>query len=445
MALQESNSKGYILESVLLNSNRFKKPVQLVESVTDIEIFEHLDKPWITAQLMFVDAMRLFDRLDINGHESLTITVKNSNEDDPIVKEFIVNKIIRSIKGNEQNEVTAFHLVEKHAYKSNLINVNRAYSGYPDRMIGSILDGYLNKDLLVRCSSINQSKIKMIIPNKTPLDAAIMIKNRTTTNEGLPVYMFSSFNNDYITLADLGRIIDQPPVNTKSPFFYGLTENHTEVTGYRHIKIYDYKIANTDELSSLIGKGLVNAKYSFYDSLSGDFKNYNYDIVKNAVEHIPDLPNQSKNFPDNLEIDDIKIQNYSSKQMSAIHSSGAYDDATGRFKSFQEEFDPTNHEKKITARSLKHLLMKTPLDIRVPGSGFLHNDADTTIGNKIRVLFLGNAELNKTFVPLDLKKSGDYIIYAAKHTMSTTRYDITFSCVKLNSFNDDTSFKSFGI
>lgn len=445
MAFQESNTKGYILESVLLNSNRFKQPVQLVESVTDIEIFEHLDKPWITAQLMFVDAMRLFDRLDINGHESLTITVKNSNEDDPVVKEFIVNKIIRSVKGNEQNEVTAFHLVEKHAYKSNLINVNRAYSGYPDRMIGSILDGYLDKELLVRCSSINQSKIKMIIPNKTPLDAAIMIKNRTTTNEGLPVYMFSSFNNDYITLADLGRIIDQPPTNTKSPFFYGLTENHTEVTGYRHIKIYDYKIANTDELSSLIGKGLVNGRYSFYDSLTGDFKNYNYDIVKNAVEQIPDLPNQNKNFPDNLEIDDIKVQNYHSRQMSAIHSSGAYDDATGRFRSFQEEFDPINHEKKITARSLKHLLMKTPLDIKVPGSGFIHKDTNTTIGNKIRVLFLGNAELTKGFVPLDLKKSGDYIIYAAKHTMSTTRYDITFSCVKLNNFNDDTSFKSFGL
>ena len=101
MAFQETNSKGYILESVLLNSNRFIKPVQLVEATTDIEIFEHLDKPWITAQIMFVDSMRLFDRLDISGHETLTITVRNSSEDDPVEKEFIVNKIIRSIKGNE--------------------------------------------------------------------------------------------------------------------------------------------------------------------------------------------------------------------------------------------------------------------------------------------------------------------------------------------------------
>ena len=165
MAFQETNSKGYILESVLLNSNRFIKPVQLVEATTDIEIFEHLDKPWITAQIMFVDSMRLFDRLDISGHETLTITVRNSSEDDPVEKEFIVNKIIRSIKGNEQNEVTAFHLVEKHAYKSNLINVNRAYSGYPDRMIAAILSNYISKKLTNRCSSIQQSKIITITLN----------------------------------------------------------------------------------------------------------------------------------------------------------------------------------------------------------------------------------------------------------------------------------------
>ena len=86
MAFQETNSKGYVLDSVLLNSNRFIRPVQLVESVTDIEIFEHIDKPWITAQIMFVDAMRLFDRLDIHGHESLTIKLRNS------ILKFILNK-----------------------------------------------------------------------------------------------------------------------------------------------------------------------------------------------------------------------------------------------------------------------------------------------------------------------------------------------------------------
>ena len=89
--------------------------------------------------------------------------------------------------------------------------------------------------------------------------------------------------------------------------------------------------------------------------------------------------------------------------------------------------------------------MQRPLDIRVPGSGYLHNGVNMTVGNKIRVLFLGNTEVTNNFTPLDLKKSGDYIIYAAKHTMSTTRYDMTLSCVKLNNYNDDTSFKSFGL
>ena len=40
-------------------------------------------------------------------------------------------------------------------------------------------------------------------------------------------------------------------------------------------------------------------------------------------------------------------------------------------------------------------------------------------------------------VKLDTKKSGDYIIYAAKHTLTAEKYMLTFQCVKISSYKED--------
>jgi hypothetical protein len=47
-------------------------------------------------------------------------------------------------------------------------------------------------------------------------------------------------------------------------------------------------------------------------------------------------------------------------------------------------------------------------------------------------------------VKLDLKKSGDYLIYSAKHAFSSNNYNIHLTCVKLTNFNDDNPLKVLG-
>ena len=42
---------------------------------------------------------------------------------------------------------------------------------------------------------------------------------------------------------------------------------------------------------------------------------------------------------------------------------------------------------------------------------------------------------------LDIKKSGDYLIYGAKHSFAGARYQIHLNCVKLTNYTDDNPLK----
>ena len=72
----------------------------------------------------------------------------------------------------------------------------------------------------------------------------------------------------------------------------------------------------------------------------------------------------------------------------------------------------------------------------IDGRGFISGDYHRTIGNTVRVLFLANRP-NNSEVKVDTKKSGDYIIYAAKHTLAAEKYQLSLQCVKISSYKED--------
>ena len=61
----------------------------------------------------------------------------------------------------------------------------------------------LRKEVEEIFSDVYQKQIKVIIPNMTPIDAMIWLKNRGTTSEGYPTYLFSSFTLNRFIYADL--------------------------------------------------------------------------------------------------------------------------------------------------------------------------------------------------------------------------------------------------
>ena len=49
------NQRGYKLLSAILSTDRNGASIDIAPSITDIDLFEHMDKPYLTATVNFLD------------------------------------------------------------------------------------------------------------------------------------------------------------------------------------------------------------------------------------------------------------------------------------------------------------------------------------------------------------------------------------------------------
>ena len=142
--MTQSNS-GFLLKSVLLVSERLTESVELNRIVTDVEVFEHIEKPYLTGRIMLIDDSSFYENADIQGTERIQLTIVSSEEDSvPIIKTFFVGKVEKIQKVQDNAQTLMIHLVEDIFYLSSLKNVNRHYTGSRSNIIGKIAKNFLN-------------------------------------------------------------------------------------------------------------------------------------------------------------------------------------------------------------------------------------------------------------------------------------------------------------
>jgi hypothetical protein len=438
------NSSDFIIESVLLFSSRTIEPIELKNSVSDLEVYEHLNKPYLTASINVVDGQRLFDRFDFQCAENVLISIKRSQASPEYVKTFIIEKIIKSNKVNETTEVLTLHLIEETLFKSNLQNVNKALTGSPYEIIKKISYDYLDKTTKMLGEADYQKDIKVIVPNLHPMEAMTWIKDRATTTEGYPQYLFSSFASPYLFYADLGSILSQPVINENLPYLY--SQNATQVAGdQKFFAIQSYTYENVENTNYMISKGVVGAKHTFIDTMGNQVFDVDFNIhdeLKNIVES-KNSRQSDLNLSDKFLNDGKRLSDYTSRVITNISTNGAYRILDGSYNTYGEERDVGGHKKKVIAMALKHMLAKTPITIQVNGRDYLSGEGSgpkhRSIGAMIKIIFLGNgdAESSNKGVSIDPFKSGDYIIYSIKHRIQANRYDTIMTCVKIANYNLD--------
>ena len=441
----------YVIKEASLSSDRgVAFSVDLRKVISDIEIFEHLDKPYLTGQVAFSDNFSVLERIDLQGGELFTLRIQssqNSNKGIEILKKFRVENLLRSVKTNDQNETVFLKLVEDCVFSSSLKNVNRSYKGTPASIVTSIMKDFVGKEMRFHPDAY-QGEIKVIIPNLHPFEAAMWVKNRSTNVDGLPYFFFSVFADNELRFFHLGEMLRQTPINLNHPYTNWQSASSRETGAARHFVIQNYDYQKTDNLLRLIRAGAIGAKHEFYDSLQGTSEavNFNstidvFDVLTNN-DYFSSDQNQYKHAP-GLKIDDEFIDNYNSVVHSQISSSGAYKGNNTEFRTLYESEEASGHMKKIVGRSLKNFMTKAPISIGVSGRDFIYGNPDPqgdqhySIGNTIRILFFDSTADLDARPRLDTKKSGDYIIFAARHMFKIEKYDVQLLCTKLADYKED--------
>ena len=431
MSKAEENISDFSFESVLFKSDRLYESIELRNSVTDLDIFEHINKPYLTAILAFQDSGNFIAGADVLGAETITIKLKSSRGDTfPIKKTFYIDSVKASSKQNDNVQFVVLHLIEDIAYQANLKNISRAYQGKCTAIINKIAEGYLNKE--VYSTENDQQLIKVIVPNLNPLEAMQWITNRATTVNGYPFYLYSTLVGEKLKFADLGSLLTQNSINKDIPYrFYQGAANSPDRDTQRRT-ILDYQQADTEDLFTLIRKGLVGGHYSYINTVNNTRSEFHFDVTKDLLQPliqkgvVPKAQGNVMYSPDYV-LNEKSLNELDANFTTQIGGSSSFDDIF----SYSESDLVSDYKLNIISRAMHHFLQKAPMQVDVHGLDFIDGDVNTSTGNIVSLEFLKSIPEDKEIDKLDAKRSGDYLITATQYMFKRERCSVRLSCAKL--------------
>ncbi len=436
------SQRGFTILSAILSTDRNDASIDLAAAITDIDIYEHLDKPYLTGNFVFVDTHAIVQQINMMGIEKLELKLETVTKN-VIEKTFRIVKINKAIKTNDRSELIVLDVVEEHAFISNAINVNKAYTGTPATIISNIASSFLEKDVQGTFDTF-QGNMKVIVPNMTPIAAIKWMQQRATNKDGMPYYVYSLLTSNFLQLNHLGTLLQREPNNKDRPFVYSQAGIHNPVDVTKYHVIESYKQENTENLFQLISDGYVGARYNFLNVSDGYPEPVDFDVKKDVFDMMKNKNYLGKNqdnynFPTNTKIKSNTLNEQRSKVISRITSSNLYE-GFGDFKSYGEEIKKSDYNKQICGEAIKKHLAKSPLSISVNGAPFLITGSNLTTGTVLRLKFFDSNtfdDAENKELGIDKKKSGDYIVYATRHSFKIEKYDLDLLCTKIADYTGE--------
>lgn len=403
--------------------------IDLRTSIVELAIFEDIAQPFLTGTMIVVDTQHFVSMMNFNGTERLTLQVA-SGEGDVLTEEktFIMTRINRAEHANDYTVTYSIELLEEHAFISRINKISQAFSGSPLGIIKTLISGikddlYLNETLI--SDNPVQKEIRLITPYITPLQAVEWIRDRTTSADGLPYFLYSSLKYEGIVVNSLAETLKNGAWN-KTPFVYAQAstraKNNPMIENPYSISTFD--VVNSDDTLSAMMNGAVSSQWNVLDMFNLRFnsptsRNYRIDntIPDNAV------------YNTDVTINNKPLKEYPAKQFYHIVASNLFSEGN----SYHMDGSIDALSTKIKNKGIRNAMLKNTVEVGFKGRVFLQSSSGT-VGSVIKVEVLTTDKTN----PFDVKRSGEYIITSMRHTFADNSYSINASITKLVNTTADT-------
>lgn len=444
-------STPFLLRQASLGSTRSgtsnQISVDITEAVADISIYEHLNKPYTTATVSFVDNKDTLSSLDIQGGEYIDINIASTQDPmkDGVKKRFYITEIVGSTRAGDRSEMVVLNCVDKFHFQSYLQNCNDVLEGSPLEMIVEVAQKYFSDLNIVSTAETYKERHKVIVPNKTPLDALVWLNKMSITEDGLPYYLYSTLGDDYLRYYNLGELILQESVFR--PLVYGFQTGSSDLNTNDNIRnsipISRFEYKNAHDIYKFIDQGFFRSNHSYYDMWANKAFGVDYACGDTfAAMHNNKIYKEGQTrypIPSGLRLDnDVPAEGLVNRNMFSITTSRPYNG----YRSYSQRPTGSTYYDETTRKALKHFMTKDPITIQFDGKylGLLSGMASDTfalhlIGKKLKVFFGQTTDGVNASSLMDLKKSGEYIAYAVKHQLNRERYDVLVTGVKMASFD----------
>jgi len=434
----------FVFDTVLFTSPFLDRSIELKNNVTDLEIFEDLNFPYLTGRIMLVDDSGFLTNADVIGGETIFIKITCSSKDaKPFSKTFYISEILSTSKVNEISEGHIFNLIEDIGFESNLQNLNKSYNGKCGTIIEKIASNFLNKDITK--FGVDTQSVKLIVPNLSPIEAMMWIRDRATTINGYPFYLFSTLITDTLKYVDLGTLINTPVINPDVPYRYSSTPFFSDDETAKRRILLGFDQNEINNLYRYIQRGLIGAQYEYIDTVKNRRNTFQFDVTKDLLDPLVKnsvLPRNQNNimYGPRYKLNEKPYNQLSSRKITRIGGSSAYVDQTS-FNSYKESELLSDYKNNVTSQAMKELLANAPITFAVKGLDFIGGEEHSTVGNNLRIHFtFPNPDPTLADQLLDQKKSGDYLIFATHHTFKkdtdTFKHYVKMTGSKLANYTD---------
>ena len=174
--------------------------IDVQSSMIELAIFENIERAFLTGTCAIVDTSNFVSLMKFTGTERLVVVIENSDSGTGTREiTFIMTRVEKSEKANDYTDVYVFQLLEEHAFFSRSQKLSRAYSGSPITIMSQILSAIkpnFSLDTSLMGEGPVQRDMRVITPYITPLQAVEWIRDRTTTAQGLPFFVYSSIKGE---------------------------------------------------------------------------------------------------------------------------------------------------------------------------------------------------------------------------------------------------------
>lgn len=396
--------------------------VDVRTSLSELTIFEDIEKPFLTGTILITDTQNFVSQMGFTGTERFTVVISDgSTTTTTKPKTFILTKIIRSERTNDYTTVYAFQMIEEIAFISRATKISQAFEGKPLSIIDNILSGMkqgLRLDRSPLDEEPSQQPMRVITPYITPFQAVDWIRDRSTTEQGHPFFVYASLKTDTIYVNSLASILRAGPWNS-DPFVFSQASTNTDFPGKENLFLINgmNNVEQDDTLRSVMN-GSVTANWNVLDIFRQKFNSN--PARKYSIEKL--LPNNAV-FNTSDVLNDKPLGTYPAKEFYHLVATSMFNDGIGTYH-VDESLDELST--KINNKGLRNALLKNMIDIDVGGLPFLLSQTGT-VGTMIRINVLNN-EINDT---VDPKKSGNYIIMSMRHTFAEMKHTVNATVTKL--------------
>ena len=445
---QSANSLA--IEKITITADRgFVNSADTIEiqlMTDELAIYEHIDLPYLTAKMTLSDTRDLNTKINFQGTERVEVTLSiPGNEAKRVTKNFMITHIENITPTNDTSETMILSMIEEHFYYSEANAISRAFAGKPEEIIEEILQNDLQLQVERRLTGPSRQRpIRVVIPYWSPLNTARWLRNRATTEYGMPFYLYSSLNSENLIMTDLEYLIGEQnqPMNNGREYLYGqaFTQSADAASVIDQSFIIEkYQIARANDGFRMLTEGVVNSRYNFINTLTNqsliadNIRETDKTAMEDLVTRNVISPTLGKIYDPDLEFNDRSIYDYTASSITRIVTSNSFED---NYLNYYEEENPYDYRiTHVRPQIYRKYMTKTPISFVAPGYNFLGPDAGS-VGSKINLLILKNDqdiyEGGSIDAATDGKRSGAHIIYSMRHVLSANDYRVSITAGRLN-------------